>query len=93
LRGQREASDIFYDGRTELLLMAPFVRGVSTHGTGCTYSAAITALLACGATLPQAVKLAKTFITGAIARSSSVKRHSVLNPFWRAPIAKEFEGF
>ena len=85
LRGQREAADIFYDGRTELLLTAPFVRGVSTHGTGCTYSAAITALLARGVTLPHAVKLAKTFITGAIARSSTVKAHSVLNPFWSNP--------
>ncbi len=32
----REAMDIFFDGETELLLSAPFVRGVSTHGTGCT---------------------------------------------------------
>jgi len=87
LRGQREAADIFYDGRTELLLTAPFVRGVSTHGTGCTYSAAITALLARGATLPKAVELAKTFITGAISQSNSVKAHSVLNPFWLAPVA------
>ena len=86
LKGQREAADIFYDGRNELLLTAPFVRGVSTHGTGCTYSAAITALLARGATLPKAVALAKTFITGAIAQSNSVKAHSVLNPFWLTPI-------
>jgi hydroxymethylpyrimidine/phosphomethylpyrimidine kinase len=58
LRGRREAVDIFFDGRTELLLSAPFVRGVSTHGTGCTYSAAITAHLALalqpgGTTLPR----------------------------------------
>ena len=37
-----------------------------THGTGCTYSAAITALLARGETLPQAVARAKDFITEAI---------------------------
>ncbi|MCX6922268.1 MAG: bifunctional hydroxymethylpyrimidine kinase/phosphomethylpyrimidine kinase, partial [Verrucomicrobia bacterium] len=41
LRGLKEAVDIFYDGRQELLLSARFIRGVSTHGTGCTYSAAI----------------------------------------------------
>src|SRR5437016_1871608 len=29
-----EAVDIFNDGRTELLLSAPFVRGIATHGTG-----------------------------------------------------------
>jgi len=33
LSSSTEALDIFYDGRTELLLSAPFVRGVSTHGT------------------------------------------------------------
>ncbi len=37
-----------------------------THGTGCTYSAAITAELAKGTGLLQAVSLAKTFVTEAI---------------------------
>jgi len=37
-----------------------------THGTGCTYSAAITAELAKGTGLVQAVSLAKTFVTEAI---------------------------
>jgi hydroxymethylpyrimidine/phosphomethylpyrimidine kinase len=48
LPGLREAVDIFRDDREELLLAAPFVRGVGTHGTGCTYSAAVTAGLARG---------------------------------------------
>ena len=37
-----------------------------THGTGCTYSAAITAALAAGYALPEAVRRAKQFITAAI---------------------------
>jgi hydroxymethylpyrimidine/phosphomethylpyrimidine kinase len=37
-----------------------------THGTGCTYSAAITAELAKGAELVQAVERAKSFVTEAI---------------------------
>jgi len=74
-----QAADVFYDGKTELLLTAPFVRGVSTHGTGCTYSAAVTAHLACGRSLPEAVKLAKQYISEAIARSQNTGRHSVLN--------------
>jgi hydroxymethylpyrimidine/phosphomethylpyrimidine kinase len=37
-----------------------------THGTGCTYSAAITAELAKGTGLVQAVSLAKAFVTEAI---------------------------
>jgi len=74
-----EATDVFYDGRKELLLGAPFVRGVSTHGTGCTYSAAIAAVLAKGESLPHAVQLAKRFITRAISESRRVGRHWTLN--------------
>jgi hydroxymethylpyrimidine/phosphomethylpyrimidine kinase len=81
LRTYREAVDVFFDGKTELLLSAPFVKGVRTHGTGCTYSAAITAYLAKGRTLPSAVALAKNFITGAIKQSLGVGKHTVMNPF------------
>jgi hydroxymethylpyrimidine/phosphomethylpyrimidine kinase len=84
LRGAREAVDIFFDGEEELMLSAPFVRGVSTHGTGCTYSAAITALLASGSSLSEAVAQAKEFITGAIAASICAGRHPVLNWFWES---------
>lgn len=45
---------------------APFVRGVDTHGTGCTYSAAIAANLALGHSLFQSVAAAKDYITAAI---------------------------
>lgn len=78
LRGLREAVDIFFDGRQELLLSAPFVKGISTHGTGCTYSAAITGYLARGDSLPMAVRRGKEYITQAIARSRLTGRHSVL---------------
>jgi hydroxymethylpyrimidine/phosphomethylpyrimidine kinase len=83
LRGLKEAVDIFYDGKQELLLSAPFVRGVNTHGTGCTYSAAITAYLAKGLTLSAAVQKAKEFISQAIAQSQHTARHSVLNAHWK----------
>lgn len=81
LRGHPEAVDVLFDGRREVLLSAPFVRGVSTHGTGCTYSAAIAAHCARGRSLVQAVRLAKNCITRAIADSRRVGKHSVLNPF------------
>ncbi len=45
---------------------APFRRGVDTHGTGCTYAAAITANLALGRSLSEAVAEAKMYITAAI---------------------------
>jgi hydroxymethylpyrimidine/phosphomethylpyrimidine kinase len=83
LRGLKEAVDIFYDGHTELLLTAPFLRGVRTHGTGCTYSAAVTAFLAQGVPLSQAVQHAKEYITQAIARHQLIGGYSVLNSFWR----------
>jgi hydroxymethylpyrimidine kinase/phosphomethylpyrimidine kinase len=73
-----EALDIFYDGKTELLLRAPFVKGVSTHGTGCTYSAAIAAYCAHGKPLAEAVGLAKRYITLVIANSARVHSHHVL---------------
>lgn len=77
------AIDFFFDGKTELLLEAPFVRGVTTHGTGCTYSAAITAYCALGRTLPEAVIAAKEFISNAIASSYLSGDHFVLESFWR----------
>ncbi len=45
---------------------APFVPGISTHGTGCTYAAAITAGLAKGLPLPAAVGAARQFLANAI---------------------------
>ena len=78
LHGMREAVDVFYDGRHELLLTASYIPGLSLHGAGCTCSAAIAAHLALGYDLPEAVQLGKEFITRAIARSARVSGHSVL---------------
>ena len=46
---------------------APFTVGVQTHGTGCTYAAAITAGLAHGRSLTEAVRRAKTYVSAAVA--------------------------
>jgi hydroxymethylpyrimidine/phosphomethylpyrimidine kinase len=81
LKGEREAIDIFFDGKTEMLLSAPFVKGVHTHGTGCAYSAAICAALALGYNLPRAVEIGKQHVTQAISRSYKTGRHFVLNHF------------
>lgn len=82
LQGLKEAVDFFFDGKTELLISAPFVAGVKTHGTGCTYSAAITAWLARGRELTDAVAEAKDYVTHAIARSQRAGRHAVLHHLW-----------
>ena len=91
LKKTREAIDIFFDGKTELLLSAPFVQGVSTHGTGCTYSAAICAALALGHDLPRAVEIGKGFITAAIAGSYRIGSHFALGHVSTA-IRKKFDG-
>jgi hydroxymethylpyrimidine/phosphomethylpyrimidine kinase len=78
LRGAREAVDFLFDRGREHVFTAPFVKGKKTHGTGCAYSAAITAYLALGLDLPEAVRRAKEFVTRLILGSRRVGRHEVL---------------
>ena len=65
--GGRAAIDLLFDGRAITEFSAPFIGGVATHGTGCTYSAAIAAGLAGGAPLQEAIARAKKFVSRAIA--------------------------
>lgn len=61
-----EAVDLLFDGSEFVRLSAPRIDTPHTHGTGCTYAAAVTALLARGLALHDAVRQAKDFITRAI---------------------------
>ncbi|MEI3604101.1 bifunctional hydroxymethylpyrimidine kinase/phosphomethylpyrimidine kinase [Pseudogracilibacillus sp. SE30717A] len=63
------AVDVLYEGTTITTLEAPRINTVNTSGAGCTYSAAITAYLAKGKSIHEAVLLAKSFITTAIEHS------------------------
>jgi len=63
------ATDVLCIGGEFHVYPAERVETRHTHGTGCTYSAAIAACLALGLALPQAVAHAKRFITGAIAKN------------------------
>jgi Hydroxymethylpyrimidine/phosphomethylpyrimidine kinase len=60
------ADDLFYDRTRVEVLSAPRVATRNTHGTGCTFSAAVTAALAKGEDLLSAVRTGKAFITAAI---------------------------
>ena len=60
------ATDVLYDGAEWREFAAARIETRHTHGTGCTYSAAITAGLASGLTLAEAVERAKRFIHEAI---------------------------
>ncbi|SEN12300.1 pyridoxine/pyridoxal/pyridoxamine kinase [Lihuaxuella thermophila] len=61
-----KAIDLLYDGESFDILEAERIETTYTHGAGCTYSAAITAELAKGKPVKEAVRTAKTFITEAI---------------------------
>jgi len=61
-----DAVDLLWDGRAFQAFTAPRVDSPSTHGTGCTFSAAIAAGLARGRPLAEAVREAKAYVTRAI---------------------------
>lgn len=61
-----EVSDVLYDGHEFTYFTNKRVQTKNTHGTGCTFSSAITAELAKGKSLTEAVGTAKRFIHAAI---------------------------
>ena len=67
LAGDR-ATDLLFVGDKITEFSAPFVQKISTHGTGCTYSAAIAAGLAAGLSLEESVGRAKQFVTASISQ-------------------------
>ena len=71
LAGSR-SFDIFDNGSDRQHLEAERIDTQNTHGTGCTLSAAITALLGRGFALPAAVKSAKDYISRAIAAADEL---------------------
>jgi hydroxymethylpyrimidine/phosphomethylpyrimidine kinase len=54
--------DLLVDQGGLLRFMAPRIQLAGSHGTGCTFAAALTAVLACGKSLPEAVGQAKNFL-------------------------------
>jgi hydroxymethylpyrimidine/phosphomethylpyrimidine kinase len=72
-----EAIDLLFDGETVHDFCSPFTRAVGTHGTGCTYSAAITAELAKGRSVRDAIATAKEFVSRSIGQYFSWPTSSV----------------
>ena len=78
------ATDLFYDGSQFHEFSAARIASSSTHGAGCTYSAAIVAGLAKGQNLESAVAEAKKFITQAIRNGFAIgSGHSPVHHFFR----------
>ncbi|MCD8177589.1 MAG: bifunctional hydroxymethylpyrimidine kinase/phosphomethylpyrimidine kinase [Tannerellaceae bacterium] len=81
-------TDIFYNAETDeiLELTSKRVYTKNTHGTGCTFSSAITAYLAHGLPLNRAVQEAKEYMTQAILAGAAYeigKGHGPVHHFYR----------
>jgi hydroxymethylpyrimidine/phosphomethylpyrimidine kinase len=80
----RYATDFFYDGKNFVELRERRIKGGGAHGTGCAFSAAIAAYLARGATLNDAVRGAKRYVTRALRHSFKLgKGRALLDHFAR----------
>ena len=78
-----EIIDLLYDGRSFVQFRAPRIPGRSTHGTGCTFAAALAARLALGTSLADAVPLAQQYVAGAIRSAPNLGRgNGPMNHFW-----------
>ncbi len=66
------ADDVLFDGTSHRSFSAPRVATRNTHGTGCTFSAAIAAHLARGLALIPSIEAAKDYVSGALARAGEL---------------------
>jgi hydroxymethylpyrimidine/phosphomethylpyrimidine kinase len=78
--------DLLYDGHRFVEFRAERVAGRSTHGTGCTFAAALTAQLAIGRPLEDAIPLAQRYVAGAIRAAPDLGRgNGPMDHHWRTP--------
>lgn len=88
--GEGKAMDLVYDGTGFTVLEADWVDTKNTHGTGCTFSAAITAYLAAGNDPLTAIRRGKKFVTWAIRNSFDLGQgHGPTNHFYPGEGAAE----
>ena len=79
------ATDVLYCNGEWTFFQAGWVETENTHGTGCTYSAAIATQLAHGKDLVDAIRTAKTYITGAIQHALDIGHgHGPTNHFFKS---------
>jgi hydroxymethylpyrimidine/phosphomethylpyrimidine kinase len=75
------AIDVLYDGAAFIELEGERIDTRHTHGTGCTFAAAIAAHLALGAPLADAARAAKAYVTHAIRHAPGLGHgHGPLGP-------------
>ncbi len=82
-----EVVDLVYLDGVIHELVGPRVAGRHTHGTGCTFAAAVAAGLARGEDLVAAAEAAKTYVAGAMRHGVNLGHgHQPLDHFWRSAI-------
>jgi hydroxymethylpyrimidine/phosphomethylpyrimidine kinase len=82
-----KAIDVLFDGHEAHPLGGDKVKLENTHGTGCTFAAAITAQLAAGRALLEATTLAKAYVMKGIEKAYPVgKGRLPLDHFYRMKI-------
>jgi hydroxymethylpyrimidine/phosphomethylpyrimidine kinase len=76
--------DVIISPEAEFDIRGPRIVSRHTHGTGCTFAAAITAALALDQPLEQAIRGARDFVEGAIRNAPQIGGgHGPLNHSWR----------
>jgi hydroxymethylpyrimidine/phosphomethylpyrimidine kinase len=76
-------TDLLYDGRFFHMYKGEYIQTPNTHGTGCTLASAISAQLAKGKPLADAIKTAKAYTTEAIRHSFALgKGHGPTDHFY-----------
>ncbi|TDQ36082.1 pyridoxine/pyridoxal/pyridoxamine kinase [Aureibacillus halotolerans] len=71
----QQATDVLFDGSSFEIFQADRIDTTYTHGAGCSYSAAIAAELAKGASVKDAISTAKAFISAAIREGFKLNEH------------------
>ena len=81
--------DLVYDGDVFTEYETERVAGRHTHGSGCTFSAALAAHLALGRSVHDSIPLAQHYVAGAIRHAPELGRGTgPMNHFWRLDIDK-----
>lgn len=88
--GGDEVVDVLFDEGEEYVFNGPRVEAAETHGCGCAFSAALTAWLARGELLSDAVHRAKDYVAGALEQALTAGHHRPLHFFWNASLTGPF---
>lgn len=79
---EKDVEDLFYDGKEFIPFYSPRIPGISIHGSGCALASFISAGLAKGLSLLEAIHAAREFLLKTMGRPLCIgKGHEVIDPF------------